>query len=496
MEDVVRPESEERARQARDACARGDVHFLQGEFVAAVERYRQAVRLNPSIADYHYRLACAARSADQPLGVEAHLLEAVRLNPRHFAAHEGLGTWFLQAGNIDKALEHSAKAVELQPRPETLITRACVLMCNDQTQEAAEILDALLVGGSTEPRLLTVYAMFASKIGQEARAAALIERALEDKTIAPHIRRQFHFAAAGLFDAIGRHDDAFEHARLANAQVKRTHDPAARTSWTQQQIQAYSKRSMAALPRATHGNRRPVLIVGMPRSGTSLVEQILASHPDIFGGGELRLLAQTARLLSSAVWAKDASGGHRLDALSVSRANGLAAQYLAGIETLNSTARYVTDKMPMNFEMLGLAEVLLPECRVIHCVRDPRDTCLSCYFTDFAEGNEFSFNLAHLAAYYRDYRKLMDHWKQMLSIPMIEVRYEDMVGDKEGQTRRLLEFLDLPWDERCLNFHQNKRYVPTASRDQVRKPIYSSSVGRWKHYEKHIPELLELGDGL
>jgi tetratricopeptide (TPR) repeat protein len=497
IEDVVRRASEERARQARDACARGDVHFLQGEFPAALERFREAVRLHPTVADYHHRLACAERSADQPMEVEGHLLEAVRLNPRFGGAHEGLAAWYLQQGEIVRALEHSAKAVALWPRePGIQITRACVLAGNAQTREAMEILEALMAAGSTDPRLAATFAHIAPMIGQEARAAAMLERAMESKSVSPHVRTQFHFSAANLYEATGCHEQAFAHARKANAGVKRHYDPAAHAAWTQRQIGAYNKRNLAALPRATHGSRRPVFIVGMPRSGTSLVEQILATHPDVFGGGELKLLNLTANALAHAPWARDTAGTHRLDTLSVNRANGVAAVYVKGIEALNSTARYVTDKMPLNFETLGIAEMLLPDCHIIHCVRDPRDTCLSCYFTSFAEGNEFSFDLAHLATYYRDYRTLMDHWKQVLTVPMIEVRYEDVVADKEAQTRRLLEFLDLPWDERCLAFHENKRYVATSSRDQVRRPIYSSSVGRWKHYEKYIPELMKLGDGL
>jgi hypothetical protein len=230
----------------------------------------------------------------------------------------------------------------------------------------------------------------------------------------------------------------------------------------------------------------------MPRSGTSLVEQILATHPDVFGGGELASLGLVVSAISDAGRSQGIGTPEAYDLLSFNRVNAFAADYLATITSLNSAARYVTDKMPSNFMRLGLAEILLPDCRVIHCVRDPRDTCLSCYFNYFEGGNAFSFDLADLAAYYRDYRRMMDHWKQILTLPMLEVRYEDVVADQEGQTRRMLEFLDLPWDERCLSFHENKRHVATASREQVRKPLYASSVGRWKHYEKQIPELLAL----
>jgi hypothetical protein len=152
--------------------------------------------------------------------------------------------------------------------------------------------------------------------------------------------------------------------------------------------------------------------------------------------------------------------------------------------------------MPLNVLGLELVELLLPGSRVIHCVRDAIDTCLSCYLTGFSVANEFSFDLAHLGHYYRDYRRLVTHWKKVLSVPVLDVRYEDVVFDTEEQVRRMLEFLDLPWDERCLRFYENPRRVTTASEDQVRRPVYATSVGRWKNYERHLPQLLAaLGRG-
>jgi hypothetical protein len=161
------------------------------------------------------------------------------------------------------------------------------------------------------------------------------------------------------------------------------------------------------------------------------------------------------------------------------------------IHQLNASATYVTDKMPMNFLHLGLIRMLFPDCHVIHCMRDPRDTCLSCFMTFFAKGHEFSHDLQDLASFYKDYRRLTDHWKNNVGLPLIEVRYEDVVADLEGQARHLLQALGLTWDERCLSFHKTRRAVPTASSAQVRRPLYASSVGRWRHYEKHLGILLE-----
>ena len=236
----------------------------------------------------------------------------------------------------------------------------------------------------------------------------------------------------------------------------------------------------------------------MPRSGTSLVEQILDTHPSVAGRGELGALAKIATALDAAD-REMPPYPESMDLLSIRAADRLAADYLAalrnGLDASKQDAIYLTDKTPLNFLTLGLAEVLLPGCRVIHCVRSPMDTCLSCYFTNFAFGNHFSTDLAHCGAFYRDYRRLMEHWKRVLSLPILDVRYEDLALDPEGQTRRMLEFLELPWDDRCLRFHENPRPVATASKYQVRQPVYLSSVGRWKHYERHLGELMNALDG-
>jgi hypothetical protein len=279
-----------------------------------------------------------------------------------------------------------------------------------------------------------------------------------------------HFAASALFDRAGRYDDAFEHAHLGNGLAGRRHDAAGFARWISHRIRYATPDRLRALPRATHGNRRPVFIVGMPRSGTSLVEQILASHPAVYGAGELPTLGQVPYDIVTADWNEGDAYPECLESLSVKKANRLAAQYLSHVESLNRDATYVTDKMPLNFQWLGLVELLLPGCHVIHCERDPLDTCLSCYLTNFAAGNDFTYDLAGLGAYYRDYRRLMAHWKNVLTLPMLDVRYEELVRDPEPQVRRLLDFLGLPWDDRCLKFHENQR--------PVKPPARTRSAGR------------------
>lgn len=478
---------------ARNQAAIGDALYARGKFQEAFDHFQQCIRLQPNEPAYHYRVANAAWKANQPQRVEAHFREAIRLDPRFAEAHKMLAQWFTSRHQAAPALDHSAAALALAPDdPDTRITRAVVLTRERQTQAAWELIAPLVARGLADRHLASAYAWLAPHIGHESQAAALIERALQNPALTPIAKRLLHVDAATLLERIGRFTDAFVHMRKAKGLVQLAFDPAAYSQTVSGWINYFTREKLQSLPRATHGSRRPVFIIGLPRSGSTLIEQILASHPAIFGGGELSLLPDAVNSLVTAYRARGAAYPQCVDLLSTGDANRFGGEYLAGINSLNSAATYVTDKMPQNYEFLGVIELLLPECRVIHCRRDPRDTCLSCFMTDFDTGNAFSLNLSHLASYCRDYQWLMKHWRSASSLRMLEVRYEDVVGDLPGQTRRMLDFLELPWDDRCIAFHENKRAVATASRDQVRKPIYTSSIGRWKRYERDIPELLTL----
>ena len=482
---------------AEQEAARGSALAQQGRFGEALERFEQAVRLAPTNADYHHLLAAVAERIGRFDLMGRHLTEAVKLNPGWAEAHYSLATHCHKVGELERGLEHATKALELEPRNAGYLTlRATLLMSSGQSAKAWEAIEPLLSAGETERWLVHLYARLAPSLGQEEKALEALERAMQAPGLPPTTagKPMLHFAAARLLDRLGRYGEAFEQARRANdlvRSVSRQHDPAGHSEWISRKIKYFTRRRLDSLPRATHDSRRPVFIVGMPRSGTTLVEQILASHPAVYGAGELEHLRLIAKGSSGADWSEGENYPESLDGLSLARANRLAAQYLGMIDALDGgAATYVTDKQPLNFLILDLVEILFPNCHVIHCIRNPLDTCLSNFITNFEAGNEFKFDLAHLGAYHRDYRRLMEHWKKVLSVPVLDVRYEDVVLDTEGQVRRILEFLDLPWDDRCLRYYENVRRVRTASEDQVRRPIYTSAIGRWKHYEGQLGELI------
>lgn len=430
---------------------------------------------------------CAAGRG--PEGGE-HLRQAAALAPNNAAVREALGQWYYEAADLESALAHSEAALRLAPQaPGVAVSHAVVLEGAGRAEEAWRVIEPLVRARFPDPRVGLVFARVAPVVKREPEALAYLHARLSDGALDEAGKAPLRFSAATLLDRAGRFDEAFAQARLAKQATRRPYDPDLHRQVIDHQLEYFSPQKVRGLPRADLGVERPVFVLGMPRSGTSLVEQILASHPHVYGAGELATLSRVATGAESAPWARGHIYPDYLDLVSVARANDLAGQYLAHLRGLNDSAPRVTDKMPMNFLFLGLVHVLLPGCHVVHCTRDPADTCLSCFMTYFANGHEFSHDLTHLGGYYRDYQRLMAHWRSVLDVRVLDVKYEDVVADVEGQARRLLAFVGLPWDERCLRFHETKRNVPTASSAQVRRPLYASSVGRWRHYEKHLAPL-------
>jgi hypothetical protein len=246
--------------------------------------------------------------------------------------------------------------------------------------------------------------------------------------------------------------------------------------------------------RQATSDRTPIFILGMPRSGTSLLEQILSTHPGVFGAGELMTMHD---VITNAM--PDEDFGHYPDAIgnfSPVQWQQLGERYLHKVWQLAPGASYITDKLPANFMHIGMIHLMFPNAKIIHAMRDPMDSCFSNYSRLFNKNNlAFSYDLKALGKYYNRYDALMEHWHALLPAgAILDCRYEEMVENTEYEAKRVLEYIGLPWDEQCLDFHKNKRRVKTASQAQVQKPIYKSSVARWKPYEAHLDSLRKLID--
>lgn len=271
-----------------------------------------------------------------------------------------------------------------------------------------------------------------------------------------------------------------EGSRLKRATFN--YDPDSTDRWLAGIAEAVTPAFQARLAGGGAASDLPVFVLGMPRSGTSLIEQILASHPEIHAAGELQALSEALALLGPIP--------QSLSGLTPEVATQMGRQYLDAIAPLALGRTRVVDKMPSNFFYAGLIPTLLPQARIIHVRRDPIDTCLSCYTKLFAREQLFSYDLAELGRFYRAYERLMAHWRAILPADrFLEVRYEDVVADLETQARKMISFLDLPWADSCLRFHETGRVVRTASALQVRKPLFATSIDRWKPYAAHLAPL-------
>jgi tetratricopeptide (TPR) repeat protein len=308
-----------------------------------------------------------------------------------------------------------------------------------------------------------------------------------------------HYALAKAYDDVGELDTAYRHYAIGGEKKRRTEQYNERASARMFHVmpQLVNAKTVAESGERGCDSELPVFILGMPRSGTSLMEQILSSHPDIFGAGELKILP--------AVLDNIVIGGNRVrlnepepyfPAEEPASWEMRGQRYVDRLERLAPKPyKRIVDKMPGNFTMVGLIHAILPKAKIIHSRRHPVEVCLSCYRIHFAEGQQWSYNLRELGRYYKRYWNLMNHWREQFPDAMLEVRYEDNVADVEGQARRLIDYLGLEWHDGCLEFYNTDRPVKTASASQVRKPIYTTSTNRWRKYEKYLQPLLEeLGD--
>jgi tetratricopeptide (TPR) repeat protein len=303
------------------------------------------------------------------------------------------------------------------------------------------------------------------------------------------------FAIGKYFDDIGESEAAFEHYRRANELAKRAaprHDRARLSRATDRIIRCQSASWLLRHSGTAAGDsEQAVFIVGMPRSGTTLLEQILASHPAVHGAGEITFWGERA---AEVLLEHGTSGPVALEGDAAKLAQ-LGREYLALLRERCPPARRVVSKWPGNFWFSGVIHAALPRARFIHVRRHPIDTCLSIYFQHFEAANAYSNDLEDLAQYYRDYERLMRHFKHLLPAGrLMEIDYEEVVRDIESAARTLLDFLELPWDARCVEFHRHPRSVLTASRWQVRQELYASSVGRWRRYARHLGPLQSLAE--
>jgi len=466
--------------------------------------YQKAARLlRPMLVAEPDNLALLSNlaAAEAQLGnrVEARRLieRGLRIAPDDPGLLLRLSRTWQREGRLDRAHEPVDRVMRGPHRIEGLARKADLFLFAGRASEAYSLLTEAIAGSGPNRSLTLVLAQACERLGRFDEGLVLAEPLRHDPSLSPPARRMVLYVLGALYDKAGRYDEAFDAYAQGNALRRPGFSSEAFSRSVDRLIERWTSAAISRAPRADCDDDRIVFIVGMPRSGTSLVEQVLSCHPRIHGGGELpaiRLIAGELDLSEIAMFPHV----HRIDRLRTARLTRAARRYLGQASRSAGgagSASRITDKDPINFHHLGLIGLMLPHCRVIHCRRNAMDTCVSCFFQDFPDSIPFASDLGQLGLFYRDYVRLMRHWTSVVDLPILSVEYEQMVADTETQTRRLLEFLGLPFDERCLRFHESRRVVFTASNDQVRRPIYTSSVRRHERYLAHLGPLREaLGD--
>lgn len=460
-----------------------------GQYAAAVNVYLQLAHAQPRNPMVAGLLGAAYRSMGSTAEAKRYLENAIRLDPENSQWHHDMALVHKLENHFDKAFASLDKAIKLKPGAwEYRAAKAELHYMQADVERAMSALTPALGTGVYNNAVAIIFAKISVPLKRQEEALEHVRHCLAKFDLMPTVKTKLLFAMADLLDSLGRHDEAIEAYHQANATKFPGFDAQANAGAVDRMISAWTRQAIEALPNSGIADERPILIVGMPRSGTSLVEQVLATHPQVFGGGELGFLMNAARELPS----------ERVNALpyvvdpaaaSVAELERRGRNYLGLLERMAPGKARVTDKMPLNFINLGLIQRMLPKARVIHCTRDPFDTCLSCYFQLFNGNLPFAYDLAAAGAFFRDYQRLMSHWKSVLDLPILDVAYEEMVDDQEAVSRRIVEFAGLSWDDACLQFHETKRVTLTASTLQVRQPMYKSSKRRHAKYEKHLGPL-------
>jgi tetratricopeptide (TPR) repeat protein len=510
---------------------RGNALRAQKRYGEAIESYSRAIELQPTNQDAYYNLGLALGDIGQFQDALACFEAALALKPQWAAVHSSRGNALRSLGRSEEALVAIERALALDPASVSAhVNRGHTLKELNRTEAAlaayeraisldpaaakahnsrGDLLNQLGRFGEAERSFETAIALDPAAAGHYVNLALArrfkvddpmigqIEALLADtERLGTEDRAKLHYTLGKAYGDIGEATRGFQH-HLAGARLKRsviTYDEAATMQLFDAIETVFTAERIASLAGMGDASARPIFILGMPRSGTSLVEQILASHPHVHGAGELAALNRALNPIELAHWTTYPDVVERFGA---SDLMAIAADYLSAIRRIDANAAHVTDKMPANFLLLGLIHLAFPNATIIHTVRDPIDTCVSCFSILFSEPQDYSYDLAELGRYYRRYARLMAHWRAVLPPGrFINVAYEHVVADLETEARRIVAHCGLPWDDACLAFHQAKRVVKTASVAQVRQPIYTGSVGRWKAIEAELGPLMEaLGEG-
>ena len=469
----------------------GNIYRGLGRHLVAEDYYRRALEKKPDAAEIWFALGdVLAQAGDHDRALEA-LEKSLALGFEVSPVKLRMARAMSSRGDIAKAAELLAEAYEAAGETISYLLRIAdeyTLIGDFPAQE--KCLNRVL---EIDPDSVAAFSGLAFAPGHKLTEADAdrLRKIANDKRVEPEIRTNIGFALGNYYRYAKKYGDSFRYYRSGNRLKGYSFDRAEYSQWVARMETVFTRSFFEE--RASWGSRSrmPVLVVGMPRSGTTLTEQILSSHPAIFGAGEHGTIAGLSDVDGMPV--PDFRVHPELAGSLTEEAVAQHAQsYLAKMQALAEQGeRFVTNKLPHNFQQLGLFGMLFPDAPIIHIKRDPRDTLLSIYFQDFAGFHDYAYDLKTLGHYYRLYERLTGHWLKVIPNPVYSLQYEELVADLPAKAREMADFVGVEWDECMLRYYENERKVQTASKWQVRQPLYASSVARWKPYERHLKPMLD-----
>jgi len=473
----------------------GITSSMLGKLEEAISYFQRAVEINPSFPEAENNLANALSSARRYTEAIKHVGKAIRLRPDFANAHLTLGNIYKLQGKNDQAISEYRLAAKSDPKS-AIVQQGLGSALTDagHFSEAVTHLENAL---KLNPSLFVIYQNLMALAVQDKykfsdQQLEQIRRLISDDRLRATDAARLHFAMGSLLDKQTDYEGAMRHFQQANDVQKQLLVSSENQFCSRNHafhvdeiIQTFDTAFMSNAASSGFESERPVFVIGMPRSGTTLVEQIIASHPEARGMGERADIAQLSESLACSTglpYPACVRKAHQKQLFT------LATRYEQGVSELATGASRIVDKMPDNFLYLGLIAMLFPGAHIIHCSRNPLDVCLSCYRSDFGSVT-WAWTLEDIGHYFAEYHRLMTHWREVLPLTIHDVTYEELVGQHRSEMENLIAACGLPWNDVCLEFYKGNRTVQTLSRVQVRQPIYGSSIGRWRHYEGFLEPL-------
>ncbi|MDP3559641.1 MAG: sulfotransferase [Legionellaceae bacterium] len=459
--------------------------------------FEKALQLKPDYAEAYYGMAKVYLNQHHFIESEYAIQKAIAINAGQTEFYQLLATIYQEQSDYTQALMYLDHALHLDAAcTNAYLSKGNVLMEMGEISQAEAYFLKGAADSDINTQVLSHYSLVQlHKVKPDNLSLNHLRSIINSplQAISPSKLEYAYFALGKCYDDMGEWTKAFKYFSLG-CRIKRsriTYNIAEQIEFTNKLIHCFTKETIEYLQKFSNPSAVPIFIVGMPRSGTTLVEHVLSSHSHVHGAGELKylsnLIQQPIKKAQKTIYYPE-----NVLQFSPETCHTITNNYLSCLQRFSSDARHITDKMPHNFIAIGLIHALFPNAKIIHVERNPIDTCLSCYTKLFTQGQSYSYDLTELGQYYRCYEQIMAHWRNILPADAwLDIKYETMTHHFEEEAKRLIDFCDLPWEQACLTFYQSKRQVRTASFTQVRQPVYTSSVERWRPYEQELTPLIQ-----